>query len=60
MDEAYLRQNALNLASARVPADASVDTLLAEAEKLLAWMKGESGLPNNAQHESAAAVKGQG
>lgn len=67
MDETMLRQMALNAASMRVSPTASVDELLAAADKIVAWMKG--GATTEAtpaetsteapRHESEDAVAGQ-
>lgn len=61
MDDTFLRNQALNIASSRVAQDASVDALLAAADKIVGWLKtGEISAPaDQPEHESVAAVAGQ-
>ncbi len=61
MDESILRNQALGIASMRVPQTEPVEFLLAEADKVLAWLKGGDAPKAETQsaHESVAAVAGQ-
>ncbi len=61
MDESILRNQALGIASMRVPQTETVEALLAEADKVLAWLKGDETPKAETQpaHESVAAVAGQ-
>lgn len=62
MDKTVLRQQALSLATMKAAADATTDDILADADKVLAWLTKDmtESVPSEpAQHESAAAVAGQ-
>lgn len=61
MDESILRNQALGIASMRAVHSETTEELLAEADKVLAWLKGGETPKTETQsaHESVAAVAGQ-